>query len=322
MFPKTRCKSYLDMHQLSPSCNLLSGNLSLTVILSCFQSYWVRFEILLFVTMRSLAIPKHIKRHNQSKEILEQRFATIRRDVDRLQSAEPDVSIIIPAYNEERNILKTLSSLSASSTTKRIQIIVVDNNSTDATLQLSRSTGVTCIIEKQQGITQARNAGLAYATGRYILNADADTIYPPDWIDLMVAPLALDENVMVYGKFSFIPAQGGRHLLYLGYEYMSDLSKWMNKIFREEAVNVYGSNSAFRKSEGEKVGGFNHPPGTNEDGWLGVKLRDTFKKHLFQVKDERAIVWTMDRRLQIDGGLWKGSLKRIRRHINLLLDNK
>jgi len=272
--------------------------------------------------MRPLAIPRHIRIHNQAKEVLEKRLFLIRQNIEQLTAVSPDVTVIIPACNEAENILKTLSSLSASSTTKGVEIIVVDNNSNDATLQLSRGAGATCYVEMKQGITFARNAGLARARGRYILNADADTIYPPDWIDLMLEPLAHDDVVMVYGKFSFIPYNPSRRLLYLGYEYVSDLSKWMNKLFREEAVNIYGSNSAFRKVEGEQVGGFDHPPGTNEDGWLGLKLRNHFKKYLYQVKHPRAIVWTMDRRIQIDGGIWKGGWKRIRRHVGLLLDNK
>lgn len=272
--------------------------------------------------MRPLTIPKHIRLHNQPKSVLEKRLFAIHSSIDQLSAPNPDVSIIIPAYNEGENLLKTLSSLSASSTTKGVEIIVVDNNSTDATRLLAKSCGAIVVHETQQGITHARNAGLHIAKGAYILNADADTIYPPHWIDLMVAPLAHEAIAMVYGKFSFIPLKSSRRFVYMWYEYVSDLSKWINKVFREEAVNIYGSNSAFRRAEGLKVGGFNHPPGTNEDGWLGVKLRNTFKKQLFQVKDKRAIVWTMDRRIRIDGGLWKGSIKRIKRHVNLLLDNK
>ena len=68
------------------------------------------------------------------------------------------------------------------------------------------AAGIPCIKELNQGITNARNAGLAVAKGKYILNADADTIYPKDWIEEMVKPLAENENVCsVYGRFSFIP---------------------------------------------------------------------------------------------------------------------
>lgn len=161
----------------------------------------------------------------------------------------------------------------------------------------------------------ASNAGLKLAKGKFILNADADTIYPPDWIDLMLAPLYKEEVAMVYGKYAFLPTTGTSRVIYFGYEYVSDVSKWINRNFREEAVKIYGSNSAFRREEGILVGGFDHPPEANEDGWLGLKLRNTFKKKLYKMKNPLAIVWTTDRRIQIDGGLLKGSLKRLKRHI-------
>ena len=101
--------------------------------------------------------------------------------------------------------------------------------------------------------------------------------------------------------------------MYFAYEYATDLVRGLKKRFREEAVNVYGFNSGFRRAQGLQVEGFNHPPGTNEDGWLAVKLRDAGFGRLHQVR--RAPVWTTDRRLQIDGGFWKALVKRIKRNL-------
>lgn len=267
--------------------------------------------------MRPLAIPAHIQQHNQPREVLLGHTAAMRAQLQRLHAPVPEVSIVIPAYNEAENILKTLSSLAATTTSKTLEIIVVDNNSRDETAALSTSAGATCIRETEQGITPARNAGLRRAAGRYVLNADADTIYPPDWIDRMLAPLHNEGVALVYGTFAFLPTTGIPRPLFLAYEYASDFSKWLNKHFREEAVNIYGFNSAFRKLEGMAVNCFDHPPGTNEDGWLGVKLRDKFQKKLCQVTHPKAIVWTTDRRIQLDGGMWQGIVKRVKRHARL-----
>jgi glycosyltransferase involved in cell wall biosynthesis len=265
--------------------------------------------------MRHINIPDYIAKHNQSKDLLKTRVENIRSQINRLNSSAPDISIVIPAYNEAENILKTLSSLADSVTTKKVEIIVVNNNSQDETEELIRLTGATCILESKQGITHARNAGLAMAKGEYILNADADTIYPPEWIDNMVSPLYKPEVGMVYGNFAFIPTEGTPRPIFFVYEYMSDFSKWANKVFREEAVNIYGFNSAFRRKEGLQVDSFNHPAGTNEDGWLGVKLRNKFHKKFYYVGTSNATVWTTDRRIQIDGGLIKGTFKRFKRHL-------
>ena len=265
--------------------------------------------------MRPIAIPTFISQHDQPRDVLQKNIDRIRDNITKFNAALPDATIIIPAFNEQDNILKTLSSLSASSSKKKIEIIVVNNNSADATGELSTLAGARCVFEEQQSITAARNTGLRMATGNFILNADADTIYPPDWIDLMLEPLYRDDVAMVYGNYAFLPTTGTSRFIYFAYEYVSDVSKWMNKKFREEAVNIYGSNSAFRREEGIMVGGFDHPPEANEDGWLGLKLRNTLHKSLVKVEDYRALVWTTDRRIQLDGGLWKGSLKRLKRHL-------
>ncbi len=264
--------------------------------------------------MRPVKIPPAILNHNQQMELLKDRVGLIRANLEKFYSTTPQVSIIIPAYNEEACILKTLSSLSASNTGRTIEIIVVDNNSTDKTGKLSIASGATCIAEPAQGITNARNAGLQIAKGDYILNADADTIYPEAWIDLMIAPLE-DRNIaLTYGNFSFVPASERSRLAYSVYEHVSDFSRWLNEKFREEAVNVYGFNSAFRRSDGLAVDGFNHPAGTNEDGWLAIKLRNRFNTKLHKVTASAARVWTSDRRIQIDGGLLKAILKRFSRY--------
>ena len=264
--------------------------------------------------MRPLAVPTNIVMHNQPVAILKEKIKVIRENMLRFYAAEPEISVIIPAYNEEGSILKTLSSLSASITGKSFEVIVVNNNSLDGTGELAVSAGAVCIDETTQGITHARNTGLRRARGRFILNADADTIYPPAWIDLTTAPLFHQNNVLVYGSYAFLPSSGTGRLAYLGYEYMADVSKWLNGQ-KEEAVNVYGFNSAFRRLQGLQVEGFNHPPGTNEDGWLAVKLRGTFSGKLCFVSGIHSMPWTSDRRIQADGGLLRGTVKRIRRFV-------
>ena len=140
--------------------------------------------------MRPVFIPNTVRKYYQTDQLpLPGLIRDIALKFKRLLCDEPEVSIVIPAYNEEDNILKMLASLSDSSTNKKLEIIVVNNNSSDSTGEIAKATGVICIDESQQGITAARNAGLSKAKGGYIINADADTIYPPDWIDHMVNPL-------------------------------------------------------------------------------------------------------------------------------------
>jgi glycosyltransferase involved in cell wall biosynthesis len=265
-----------------------------------------------------IKIPKSIRTyiHNDlSKEEISTAASLAYKALDK---GNPEISIVMPAYNESNNILSALSSLCHNITNKSVEIIVVNNNSSDDTETLIRACGVNCVNETKQGITFARNAGLKTARGKYILNADADAIYPEDWINEMVNPLIQNEEVAVtYGRFSFIPIGSTGRNVYFFYEYLTELSRWYNKKVKDEAVNVYGFNSGFRKEQGLSVDGFNHPPGTNEDGWLAVKLREKGYGSLYYVNVLNARVWTTDRRIQIDGGLFKATVIRLKRIFNL-----
>lgn len=261
--------------------------------------------------MRPLKVPSDIKSHAVPKDQLLKEIGIMRTVFEKQSSAMPEVSVVIPAYNESRNILATLSSLAASSTMKAFEVIVVDNNSSDDTARLVALSGAICINELKQGITPARNRGLAASRGKYLLNADADTIYPPQWIDLMIAPLETGRAAMTYGSHAFLPDADRRNLVHLAYEYIGDIKKWINRRCREEAVNVYGFNSAFLRREGLAVDSFNHPPGTNEDGWMAVKLRKYTGRPLVCQTDPAARVWTSNRRLMADGGMLRATLKRL-----------
>ncbi len=265
--------------------------------------------------MRPISIPRRISEYWNTPPSIKSCKTVADLYGRNLATSAPEVSVVIPAYNEEENIIRTLLSLTSNEPGFGVEIIVVNNNSSDKTESLVRACGVVCINETIQGITQARNTGLANAKGKYILNADADTIYPSNWIAEMVKPLAGKEKVaLTYGSFSFIPVGRTPRLGYFFYEYATDIVRVINKHFREEAVNVYGFNSGFRREEGLQVEGFNHPPGTNEDGWLGLKLRNKGFGKLYYVTTAPA--WTTDRRIQIDGGIWKGIWKRVKRNIS------
>lgn len=267
--------------------------------------------------MRPIKIPQSIERYVTPKMEMSQLCAVAKSNYQSIsKGAIPDVSIVIPAYNEESNIVQTLASLCSNKINKSVEIIVVNNNSTDATEKLALACGVICIFQPIQGITVSRNLGLAHARGKYVLNADADSIYPIKWIQLMTDPLENPNVCLTYGRFGLLPTSGAGRTVYFIYEYIAELSRWVNKKIKDEAVNVYGFNSGFRREQGLAVDSFNHPPGTNEDGWLALKLRNKGFGKLYQVRDIQAMVWTTDRRIQLDGGLVKGVIKRLKRTIS------
>lgn len=269
--------------------------------------------------MRPIPIPNYILSCWQSTLSTTDKIATIKANYSQLLKGTPQVSIVIPAYNEEANILQTLLSLSSNVTHYSVEIIVVNNNSKDATEQLVTASGVTCINELKKGITAARTAGLMAAKGDYILNADADTIYPQDWVELMISPLENNNVALTYGRFAFIPVGSTNRLSYVCYEYITDVLRLVKKYTKDEAVNVYGFNSAYRRTQALEVDGYQHPPGSNEDGYLALKLRNKGYGKLYLVTNSKALVWTTDRRIQTDGGFVKATFQRIK---NLLLPSK
>lgn len=93
------------------------------------------------------------------------------------------ISVVIPAYNEEKLISRCLESLE-SQTIKPNEIIVVDNNSTDSTAKIASGFPLVKVIaESRQGIVFARDAGFNAVTTDIIARCDADSILPPNWIE-------------------------------------------------------------------------------------------------------------------------------------------
>lgn len=91
------------------------------------------------------------------------------------------ISIVVPAYNEERMIEACVRSLT-NQTRMPDEIVVVDNNSKDRTAELAARHGARVIPESRQGISFARTAGFNHAQGDIVLRCDADTIALPTWV--------------------------------------------------------------------------------------------------------------------------------------------
>lgn len=95
---------------------------------------------------------------------------------------QKSLSIVIPAYNEERHLPSCLDAI-AEQTVRPDEVIVVDNNSTDRTAEIARSYKFVKVLrEGEQGIALARNRGFDAAASDVIGRIDADTVLPPDWV--------------------------------------------------------------------------------------------------------------------------------------------
>ena len=108
-------------------------------------------------------------------------------------ASPPLVSVLVPAYNADRWIDATLRSL-RSQTYRTLEIIVIDDGSTDRTRAIVREHAavdgrVLLICQDNAGVAAARNRGLAEASGKYIAPTDADDLSAPTRIALLVDAL-------------------------------------------------------------------------------------------------------------------------------------
>ena len=114
------------------------------------------------------------------------------------------LSIIIPAYNEEKTIeevIKNIKSLSLQNIEK--EIIIVDDGSTDSSkfkIQNSKFKELKLFVhEKNLGKGAAVKTGITHATGEYIVIQDADLEYNPKYIPLLLKPILENKTQVVYG---------------------------------------------------------------------------------------------------------------------------
>jgi cellulose synthase/poly-beta-1,6-N-acetylglucosamine synthase-like glycosyltransferase/peptidoglycan/xylan/chitin deacetylase (PgdA/CDA1 family) len=173
----------------------------------------------------------------------------------------PDVTIVIPAYNEEAGISATVRSMAESHYRGRLEIIVVDDGSTDGTARVARALGypfVRVITQRNSGKPGALNTGIRLAQSDVLILVDGDTIFELDTIGKLVAPLAdpdvgaVSGNTKVFNRKGFL----GRwqHLEYVvGFNLdrrMYDLLGIM--------PTVPGAIGAFRRAALYRVRGVSH----------------------------------------------------------------
>jgi glycosyltransferase involved in cell wall biosynthesis len=95
----------------------------------------------------------------------------------------PIISVVIPVYNEEAEITELLNSLLAISwPSDRLEILCVDNNSTDKSLEILRSYPITVLEEPTPGPYSARNTAIQQARGEFIAFTDADCQVSSSWL--------------------------------------------------------------------------------------------------------------------------------------------
>lgn len=157
------------------------------------------------------------------------------------------VSVVIPTYNEEKYIAQCLESL-MKQVDKPDEIIVVDNNCKDKTIEIAQSFGVTIVKETTQGMIPARNAGFNAAQFEIIARCDADAILPPDWIKIIKENFANHNIGGLTGPFEYYDMPLTSNNVVMSQVYLLSL-----KILLRGNDTLFGSNMVITKSAWEAV---------------------------------------------------------------------
>jgi len=184
--------------------------------------------------------------------------------------ALPTVSVIIPAYNAAATINETLAALEDQTYQGSLEIVVVDDGSTDSTKSIvEKHPRVRCFFQPNAGPASARNLGVRKSSGEVLLFTDSDCRPEPRWVEKMVAGFSAPDIAVVAGSYGI--ANPRALLAQIIYQEI----RYRHERLMPEFSRAFGSyNFAIRRGIFEAVGGFNavYRRASGEDNDLSYKV--------------------------------------------------
>lgn len=181
----------------------------------------------------------------------------------------PYISVLVTAYNEEKDLPLCLASIRGSDYDKeKYEIIVVDNNSTDNTASIAEKYGARVIKENKQGNTFAVSTGMKEAKGEIIAMTDADSIVDRSWLS-EIEKLFADKTIVAATGTADIKTRS---------TFFNNLSEFFYELFLKfnyliGKPHITGFNLIVRRSALEKVGGINEAFTMSPDIDLGLRIK-------------------------------------------------
>ena len=204
----------------------------------------------------------------------------------------PSVTVIVPVRNGEQTIQLLLESLQKLDyDKKKVEVIVVDGDSTDKTREIVKRYPVKLIVEKRKGLNIARNTGIKNSKNEIVAFTDSDCVVPSNWIT-KIAENFKDPQVNCVGGSAkaldndFISQYADNSIVRLMpfFTKREELEK-VKPFFRHPA----GCNMAFRKKAAEEVGYFDE---NIQYGFDEVEFADRVCKAGYKmVLDPDVLVW-------------------------------
>lgn len=187
------------------------------------------------------------------------------------------VSVIIPCYNNSNTILETLKSIK-NQTYKNLEIIVVDDGSTDNTKVLLENQtsykNLSYFYKTNEGPSFTRNFGVHKAIGEYIFFIDADDLINEKYIEKCVAILDNNQKIeIVYARASYFEAKKGEWKLN---------AFNITDFLRQNCIHI---SCLIRKKTFDKLGGFDTKLKILEDWDLWIRIIDNKPKAVFRIDE-------------------------------------
>ena len=160
------------------------------------------------------------------------------------------ISVVIPAYNEEKRIGRSLSALPSQTVPREMyEIIVVDGGSQDQTRDIATDYADKVFIQKSRRVAGARNDGFNRSRYDLVATTDADSVVSPNWVESVIKSFSDPEVVLSFGPVTSIdetPGNRGYSLLFNGLMRFGAMTRLY--------YYTLGCNTAFRKQALMKAG--------------------------------------------------------------------
>ena len=207
------------------------------------------------------------------------------------ESSPPIVSVVIPAFNAENTLAETVESVLAQ-TLQSIEVIIVDDGSTDTTQHIAfhyvnRDTRVKVIVQANSGVADARNAGIYAAKAPYIAPIDADDLWHPTFLEKLYAALftAGEKTLFAFANFRFMNDQG----TVVGDSSVRIINLYAFNRFMIKNFVGNGSGMMFRRDAAVAVNGYDRRL-QHEYNAVGcedylMQLRLSFRGHVISVNE-------------------------------------
>ena len=201
------------------------------------------------------------------------------------------ISVVIPAFNEETLLPRCLTSIKNQTYTGSFEIVVSNNASTDATAQVATTLGARVVHCPLRGVAHARQVGAEAAEGDIIVQADADTVYPPYWLARIATYFENHpHSVAVSGGYYYEDPPRWARFEYITRYFVNMVSL----LLLGRPVIISGANFAFRRNTFLRTDGY-EPNTLYPDQW---GISHSLSRHGKVAFDRALLVATSARRVQ------------------------